>query len=89
MTASRQSLYVISGSPVHVTPPARWKGEASDDYNQADVGPGRPGVWSPCGGGQLLYVATQTEVNNGGRGSRGGLLTVDTIDTELQWKTCP
>jgi Domain of unknown function (DUF4360) len=88
VTASRQSLYMISGSPAHVTPPAHWQGETSDDYTQQDVGPDN-GVWSPCGGGQLLYVATQTEVDNGARGSRGGQLAVDTIDTELQWKTCP
>jgi Domain of unknown function (DUF4360) len=85
VTASRRSLYLISGSPAHVTPPAHWQGETSDDYTHEDVGPDN-GVWSPCGGGQVLYVATQTEVDTGGR---GGLLAVDTIDTELQWKTCP
>ena len=85
---SRQSLYLISGSPAHVTPPGRWQGEVSDDYTDEDVGPDN-GVWSPCGGGQLLYIATQLEVDNHGRAARGGQLTVDTIDTELQWKTCP
>jgi Domain of unknown function (DUF4360) len=88
VTASRRSLYLISGNPAHVTPPAHWQGETSDDYTQEDVGPDN-GVWSPCGDGQLLYVATQTEVDTGGRDRRGGQLTVDTIDTELQWKTCP
>ncbi len=72
-----------------MTPPARWEGEASEDYNQSDVGSGDPKVWSPCGRGQLLTIGTEIEVDNGGSASRGGLLTVDTIDTELQWETCP
>jgi hypothetical protein len=87
VTASRQSLYMISGSPVHVTPRARWKG-VMKDYTQGDVGPSAPGVWSPCGGGQLLWIATQIEVSNGARPSGSGQLTVDTIDTELQWRRC-
>jgi hypothetical protein len=88
VTASRQSLYVISGSPVHVTPPARIRGEINDDYTHEDVSAEAPGVWSPCGGGQVLWIATQTEVDNGGRASREGQLTVDTIDTEIQWRRC-
>jgi hypothetical protein len=89
VAASRQSLYVIMGSLAQVTPPARWKGEVNDDYEQGDVGSGDPKVWSLCGRGQLLHIGTEIEVNNGGRAGRGGLLTVDTIDTELQWETCP
>jgi hypothetical protein len=88
VTASRQSLYVISGSPVHVTPSVSFKGEISNDYNQADVGPDAPGPWSPCGGGQVLWIATQTEVKNNGHQKRSGQLTIDTIDTELQWRRC-
>ena len=88
VTASRQSLYVISGSPVHVTPQARFKGEISDNYEHNDVSPDAPGVWSPCGGGQTLWIATQTEVNNGNRAARGGQLAVDSLDTELQWRRC-
>jgi hypothetical protein len=88
VTASRQSLYIISGNPAQVTPPAQFQGETTDDYTHEDVGPDN-GVWSPCGGGQVLYAATQIEVDNRGRSGRGGQLTVDTIDTELQWKTCP
>jgi hypothetical protein len=88
VTASRQSVYVISGSPVHATPAVRWNGVVDEEYNQADVGPEAPGLWSPCGGGQVLWIATQTQVNNGGRDSRSGLLTIDTIDTELQWRRC-
>jgi hypothetical protein len=87
VTASRQSLYVISGSSVHVTPVARFKGEINDDYTHGDVGPDAPGRWSPCGGGQVLWIATQTAVNTGGR-ERSGQLAVDTIDTELQWRRC-
>jgi Domain of unknown function (DUF4360) len=89
VAASRRSLYVIMGSLGQLTPPARWEGEASGDYNQADVGSGDPKVWSPCGHGQVLNIGTEIEVSNGGRASQSGLLTVDTIDTELQWETCP
>jgi Domain of unknown function (DUF4360) len=88
VTASRQSLYVISGSPVHVTPTVRFQGELDDDYNQADISPEAPGVWSPCGGGQVLWIATQSEVKNSARPGRGGQLIVDSIDTELQWRRC-
>jgi hypothetical protein len=88
VTATRQSVYVISGADVHVTPQARFKGPISDDYNHGDVGPEAPGPWSPCGGGQVLWIATQTEVALNGHQRRGGQLTVDTIDTELQWKRC-
>lgn len=88
VTASRQALYMISGSPVHVTPPARFTGEIEDNYNHSDVGPDAPGVWSPCGGGQVLWIATQTEVKTGGRQGRAGQLTVDSMDTELQWRRC-
>lgn len=88
VTASRQSLYMISGSPVHVTPPATFKGAADADFTHGDVGPTAPAVWSPCGGGQLLWIATQTGVKNGSR-SRGGQIALDTIDTELQWRRCP
>lgn len=84
VTASRQSVYVISGSPVHVPPPARVSGAISDDYNQADIGPGAPAPWSPCGGGQVLRIAAQTEVT--GRGN--GQFTIDSIDTELKWRRC-
>jgi hypothetical protein len=88
VTASRQSLYMISGSQVHVTPPARFKGATNDNYTNEDVGPDAPGVWSPCGGGQSLWIATQIQVDNGGRDGRQGQLVVDTIDTELQWRRC-
>jgi hypothetical protein len=88
VSASRQSLYVISGSPVHVTPLARIKGEFSDNYEHNDVSPEAPGVWSPCGGGQMLWIATQVEVNNGNRAAREGQMTVDSLDTELQWRRC-
>jgi uncharacterized protein DUF4360 len=88
VTASRQALYMIAGIPVHVTPRARWKGTFNEDYAQEDVGPKAPGPWSPCGGGQVLWIATQLEVSNSARPSRSGQLTVDTIDTELQWRRC-
>jgi hypothetical protein len=88
VTASRRSLYLISGSPVHVTPPARFKGEITDDYNQPDVSPQAPGEWSPCAGGQVLWVAAQTDIDNRGRKDAEGELTVDAIDTELQWRRC-
>jgi hypothetical protein len=79
---------MISGSPVHVTPPVRYQGPISDNVQHADVGPEAPGVWSPCGGGQALWIAAQTQVSNGGRESREGQLTIDSIDTELQWRRC-
>jgi hypothetical protein len=76
---------VISGSPVHATPAVRFKGAIDDGYNQADVGPDAPGAWAPCGGGQVLWVAAQTEV----AGKSGtGVLGIDSIDTELQWRRC-
>jgi Domain of unknown function (DUF4360) len=84
VSASRQSVYVIAGSPVLAPPISRVRGAISDDYNQADVGPSAPGPWSPCGGGQSLRIATQTEVT--GRGT--GQFTVDSIDTELKWRRC-
>lgn len=88
VTATRRSLYMISGSKLHVTAPASFKGATDKDYTHEDVGPTKPGVWSPCGGGQALWVATQIEVSNSARPSRSGQLTVDTIDTELQWRRC-
>jgi Domain of unknown function (DUF4360) len=84
VTASRQSVYVITGSPVLAPPVSRVRGAISDDYNQADVGPAAPSPWSPCGGGQVLRIATQTEVT--GRGT--GQFTIDSIDTELKWRRC-
>jgi hypothetical protein len=88
VTASRRSLYLISGSPIHVTPTTRFNGEIIDDYATADVSPEAPRQWSPCGGGQALWVATQTEVDNHGDTTADGQLTVDSIDTELQWRRC-
>lgn len=88
VTASRRSLYLISGSPVHRTPTARFESEISDDYNHPDVSPEAPGEWSPCGGGQVLWAATSTEVNNEDDEDAEGQLTVDSIDTELQWRRC-
>jgi hypothetical protein len=88
VTASRKSFYLISGSPVHSTPAASFRGEISDDYTHPDVGPAAPGPWSPCGGGQILWVVTQTEVSNARHEDRFGQLTVDTIDTELLWRRC-
>jgi Domain of unknown function (DUF4360) len=87
VTATRQSLYVISGNPVYVPPIARFKGETSDGYTLVDVSVEKPGPWSPCGGGQALWIATQTEVKSANR-QRGGQITVDSIDTELQWRRC-
>jgi hypothetical protein len=84
VTASRQSLYLISGSPVLIPPAGQFKGETNDDYVQDDA----PTPWSPCGGGQVLWIATQTEVKNDGHPQRAGQLTVDSIDTELQWRRC-
>lgn len=91
MTASRQSLYMISGSPVHLTPPARFTGPFNDNFEHGDVESteNAPAVWSPCGGGQVLWIATQTQLHNGGRSSRQGLMVIDSIDTELEWKACP
>jgi hypothetical protein len=86
VTATRKSVYVISGSPIHSTPTARFKGQISNDYNDADVSPEKPGEWSPCGGGQLLWIATQTEI--GGHGKDAAVLSIDSIDTELQWRRC-
>lgn len=88
VSASRQSIYVIGGSPVQVTPPAEFTGPTNDDYNQADISPEQPGEWSPCGGGQTAWIATQTEVDNHGNGNRAGQLTVDSIDISLRWKRC-
>jgi hypothetical protein len=87
VTASRRSLYLISGSPLHVTPPARFKGATDKDYNHSDVSATAPAPWSPCGGGQVLWVATEIAVQTP-RSSRSGQLTVDTIDTELTWRRC-
>jgi hypothetical protein len=84
-TATRKSLYVISGSPIHVTPPARLKGPFSNDYNDGDVSPEKPGEWSPCGGGQVLWVATQADLDGSGKAA---VYTIDSIDTELQWRRC-
>jgi hypothetical protein len=87
VTATRKSLYVISGSAVHSTPTARFKGQISNDYNDAEVSPEKPGEWSPCGGGQLLWIATQTEIDSHGKDATG-VLSIDSIDTELQWRRC-
>ena len=43
VTASRRSVYLISGSPILATPTARFKGPTDDDYTQEDVGPDAPG----------------------------------------------
>jgi hypothetical protein len=88
VTATRQSLYFISGSPAHVTPTAEFEGEINDNYTHADVNPDAPGEWSPCGGGQQAWIVTQTEVDNSEDEDRGGQLTVDSLDTELRWKRC-
>jgi hypothetical protein len=86
--ASRRSLYLISGSDAHVTPVARFTGPVDENFNHPDVGPEKPGRWSACGGGQLVWIATQTEVNNSEDEDRGGQLALDSIDTELQWRRC-
>jgi hypothetical protein len=88
VTATRQSLYMISGRPLLVSAPVKFKGAQDKDYTNADVEATTPALWSPCGGGQVLWVATKIEVSNGGRASRSGQLTVDTIDTEIIWRRC-
>jgi hypothetical protein len=87
VTATRKSLYLISGSAVHTTPTARFKGQISNDYNDADVSPEKPGEWSPCGGGQMLWIGTQIEIAGKNRDA-GAVLSIDSIDTELQWRRC-
>ena len=37
----------------------------------------------------MLWIATQTEVDNEDDEDGGGQLTVDSIDTELQWRPLP
>jgi hypothetical protein len=88
VTATRQSVYAVSGSPVQATAPAQL-GSDDDDFIHEDIGAQTPGVWSSCEGGQMLWVATQAEVNNKARPDREGQLAIDSIDVELQWKTCP
>lgn len=88
VTASRKSVYVVSGSPVQDAPTARFRGPTTRDYAHHDIGPDRPGEWSPCGGGQLLWVATQIEASNQEDEDRAGQITIDSIDTELQWRRC-
>jgi hypothetical protein len=88
VTASRRSIYLIAGSPAHVTDPAEIDGPVDDDYQHDDISPEAPGEWSPCGGGQLAWIATQTEVDNHGNDNRTGQITVDTIDTLLRWRRC-
>jgi hypothetical protein len=87
VTATRQSVYVISGNPVFVPPTARFKGEKNDEYEMIDVSADKPGAWSACGGGQALWIATQVEVKSANR-QRGGQITVDSSDAELQWRRC-
>jgi hypothetical protein len=89
VTATRKSVYIISGSAIQAPPAGRLKGELSADYQQSDISPEAPGEWSPCGGGQILWIATEIAVDTsrGGRGAAGQLF-VDSIDTELQWRRC-
>lgn len=88
VTASRRSLYLISGSPLHVTAPVSFKGAMDRDFTHEDVSATKPGVWSPCGGGQVLWITTEIAVSNSARPSRTGQLAMDTIDTELLWRRC-
>jgi hypothetical protein len=88
VTGTRRSVYVISGSPIQATPTARFTGPTEGDYTQEDVGPDARGEWSPCGGGQVLWIAAQTELDGHGHRDAAGVLSVDSIDTELQWRRC-
>jgi Domain of unknown function (DUF4360) len=89
VTASRKALFMISGSPVQAAAPARFKGGLMKDHAHPQIPVGASPLWSACGGGQVLWVVSQIEVDNSARPSRGGQLTVDSIDTELQWRRCP
>jgi hypothetical protein len=88
VSAERNAVYWIGGTSPRATPPGTWTGPFEDDYTQSDVGPEAPLAWSPCGGGQNLVIAAQLNLDNQGNPEGTGLATIDSIDTELQWRRC-
>ena len=86
--AELRALYIISGNPARNPPPRTFEGEVAENYIQSDVGPGAPSGWSECGEGQDLWIAMRAEVDNSDDDDSEGQLTVDSIDTELQWRRC-
>jgi hypothetical protein len=88
VTSTKDSLYLISDSSPFKTPTLRFEDETSEDFTNSDIGPGRPSPFSPCGGGQELWIVTQTQVDNDGDDDNSGFLAMDSVDVELQWRRC-
>jgi hypothetical protein len=88
VTSSKDSLYLISDTSPLKTPTLEFVDETSGNFTNSDIGPGLPSPRSPCGGGQELWIVTQTQVDNDGDDDNQGFLALDSVDVELQWRRC-
>jgi hypothetical protein len=89
--ATEQATYHMSGESPTTTAAVTWPGPMSDDFAMRDVGDAAPVLWSRCGQGRNLMITTDLLVDNKGNPQGSGLLTMDSIDSEifhLQWKRC-
>jgi hypothetical protein len=87
VTGHRQATYLVRGGRPHATAPVAFPGGAeAGDYAQRDVDANTLG-WSPCGGGQDLWIGVSLALQSGDP-TANATLNIDSIDGELSWKEC-
>jgi hypothetical protein len=91
VTASRQSRYHITGESPETTASTDFNGAVNDDYYVRDIGGDAPPYQSRCGKGKNLMIQSELDIDNSANPQGTGLITVDTLDSEvyhLTWQTC-
>ena len=94
VTGVAQSDYYFQGQRGSARLSTTFRGPIDQDYEYRDSLGISAVVWSPCGASRSLNMKTQIRVDNN-RARRGtGLLTVDSVDGQLeqvygiQWRRC-
>lgn len=88
----QQTTYYFQGSPSSTTLRSLFRGFFDDNYHIRDTLGLSALVWSPCG--VIRPVNLNTEVRVQALGSRQALMTIDSIDGQLehrygiQWRRC-
>lgn len=94
VTGIQKSSYYFQGQGRTASLQTTMKGPYDNDYQIRDTLGLNAMVWSPCGASRSLNINTQVRVDNS-RNRRGyGLMTLDSLDGQLQhiygikWKRC-